>query len=434
MENNKIKKYLISFEQIPPLIYLFKWILICLVLGVLVGSISAFFLLSLDWVTNYREIHLWIIALLPLGGLIIGLSYHYYGASVVKGNNLLLEEFHSPKKVIPFRMVPLVLFGTLLTHLFGGSAGREGTAVQIGGAIADQFTKVFKLSKRDRKIILIAGISAGFASVFGTPLAGGIFALEVLILGRIRLDAIIPSFLAAIFANYFCESWNVSHTQYAITKVAEMTPVNLLWSVLAGIIFGLVAMLFSKSTHFWSGLFSKKIKYPPLRPFIGGAILAIAIYSMGTTKYIGLGIPTIVDAFHVDLNSYDFLLKLLFTSFTLGAGFKGGEVTPLFFIGATLGNVLIWFIPLPMELLAGMGFVAVFAGATNTPIACTVMGIELFGIESGVFIAMACSVAYLFSGHTGVYTSQIIGSPKLNIFVREKGIPLSEVKDRREKK
>ncbi|MDD2984429.1 MAG: voltage-gated chloride channel family protein [Crocinitomicaceae bacterium] len=434
MENNKIKKFLISSEQISAFIYLFKWILICLVLGVLVGSISAFFLLSLDWVTNYRESHLWIIALLPLGGLIIGLSYHYYGSSVVKGNNLLLEEFHSPKKVIPFRMVPLVLFGTLITHLFGGSAGREGTAVQIGGAIADQFTRVFKLSKRDRQIMLIAGISAGFASVFGTPLAGGIFALEVLILGRIRLDAIIPSFLAAIFANYFCESWNVSHTQYAITKVAEMTPVNLLWSVLAGIIFGLVAMLFSKSTHFWSGLFSKKIKYPPLRPFIGGVILAIAIYSMGTSKYIGLGIPTIIDAFHVDLNSYDFLLKLLFTSFTLGAGFKGGEVTPLFFIGATLGNVLIWFIPLPMELLAGMGFVAVFAGATNTPIACTVMGIELFGIESGVFIALACSVAYFFSGHTGVYSSQIIGSPKLNVFMREKGIPLSEVKDRRQKK
>ncbi|GAL64468.1 chloride channel protein [Algibacter lectus] len=231
-------------------------------------------------------------------------------------------------------MVPLVLFGTIITHFFGGSAGREGTAVQIGGAIADRFTKILKLSKRDRKIVLIAGISAGFASVFGTPLAGGIFALEVLVLGRLRLDAIIPSFMAAVFANYFCEIWNVSHTHYHINTVAEMTPINLLWCLLAGIIFGLVAMLFSKSTHFWSNLFGKYIKYPPLRPVIGGTILAIAIYFMGTTKYIGLGIPTIVEAFDVNLNSYDFLLKLLFTSFTLGAGFKGGEVTPLFFIGA----------------------------------------------------------------------------------------------------
>ncbi|WP_100611709.1 voltage-gated chloride channel family protein [Confluentibacter lentus] len=434
MNKTKIKKFLFSFEQIPLLLYLFKWIFICLLIGAIAGSISAFFLLSLDWVTNYRESHLWIIALLPIGGFIIGLSYHLFGTSVVKGNNLLLEEFHTPKKIIPFRMAPLVLFGTLLTHLVGGSAGREGTAVQIGGAIADRFTKILKLSKRDRKIVLIAGISAGFASVFGTPLAGAIFALEVLILGRLRLDAIIPSFMAAVFANYFCDIWNVSHTHYHISSIAEMTPVNLLWSLLAGVIFGLVAMLFSKSTHFWSHLFNKKVKYPPFRPLIGGTILAIAIYFMGTTKYIGLGIPTIVDAFSVDLNSYDFLLKILFTSFTLGAGFKGGEVTPLFFIGATLGNVLIWFIPLPMGLLAGMGFVAVFAGATNTPIACTVMAIELFGIESGVFMALACSTAYLFSGHSGIYSSQIIGSPKHNSFMREKGMQLSEIKKKRTQK
>ncbi|WP_159019421.1 voltage-gated chloride channel family protein [Algibacter sp. L3A6] len=434
MKKNEIKDFLFSFEQIPSLLYLLKWVLICLTLGVLAGSVSAFFLLSLEWATNWRESHLWVISLLPVGGLVIGLSYHYYGSSVVKGNNLLLEEFHSPKKIIPFRMVPLVLFGTIITHFFGGSAGREGTAVQIGGAIADRFTKVLKFSKRDRKIVLIAGISAGFASVFGTPLAGGIFALEVLVLGRLRLDAIIPSFMSAVFANYFCEIWNVSHTHYHINTVAEMTPINLLWCLLAGIIFGLVAMLFSKSTHFWSNLFGKYIKYPPLRPVIGGTILAIAIYFMGTTKYIGLGIPTIVEAFDVNLNSYDFLLKLLFTSFTLGAGFKGGEVTPLFFIGAALGNVLIWFIPLPMALLAGMGFVAVFAGATNTPIACTIMGIELFGIESGVFIALACSTAYLFSGHSGVYASQIIGSPKHKLFKGEKGLSLSEINKKRTKK
>ena len=193
MNKTKIERFLYSFEQIPAFIYLLKWILICLTLGVLAGSVSAFFLLSLDWVTNWRESHLWIIALLPVGGFIIGLSYYLYGDRVVRGNNLLLEELHNPRKIIPFRMAPLVLFGTLVTHLFGGSAGREGTAVQIGGAIADRFTKVLKLSEIDRKIVLIAGISAGFASVFGTPLAGGVFALEVLILGRIRLDAVIPS-------------------------------------------------------------------------------------------------------------------------------------------------------------------------------------------------------------------------------------------------
>jgi H+/Cl- antiporter ClcA len=432
---NTIKKFLLSFQQSFSFLFLLKWTIICLLIGALAGSASAVFLWSLEWATTYRENNVWIIALLPVGGLFIGLSYHYYGESVVKGNNLLLEEYHTPKKTIPFKMVPLVFLGTIITHLFGGSAGREGTAVQIGGAIADQFTKIFKLSNFDRKILLIAGISAGFSAVFGTPLAGAIFALEVLLIGRVKYDALLPSFLAAIFANYFCTVWQISnHTHYTISTVAELTPISVLWSLFAGIIFGLVSLLFSKSTHLWTGLFKKFISYPPLRPVIGGIFLAITVYLMGTTKYIGLGIPTIVDAFNIDLNSYDFFLKLILTSFTLGAGFKGGEVTPLFFIGATLGNVLIWFIPLPMPLLAGMGFVAVFAGATNTPIACTIMGIELFGIESGVFIALACTTSYLFSGHSGIYTAQVIGSPKHAFFGSEKGSTLENLIPKKNKK
>ena len=432
---NKVKRFFLSFEQSFSLLFLLKWVCICLLIGVFTGSASAVFLWALEWATDYREANVWIIWLLPIAGFIIGLSYHLYGESVVKGNNLLIDEYHSPKKIIPFKMAPLVFLGTILTHLFGGSAGREGTALQIGGAIADQFTKIFKLSNLDRKIILIAGISAGFSSVFGTPLAGAIFALEVMVIGRIKFDAIIPSFLSAIFANYFCNIWQISHhTHYNITEIVAISPSTILWSLLAGIIFGLASMLFSKSTHFWGNLFKKHIHYPPLRPLIGGTILAITVYLIGTTKYIGLGIPTIVEAFNIDLNSYDFFLKLLFTSFTLGAGFKGGEVTPLFFIGATLGNVLIWFIPLPMGLLAGMGFVAVFAGATNTPIACTIMGVELFGIESGVFIALACTTSYLFSGHSGIYSSQITGSPKHVFFNNEKGIPLTEVENKRNKK
>lgn len=431
MNPKEFKRHLASIEQIPSLFYLVKWLLICAVLGVLVGSVSAFFLVALDWVTNFRESHLWIIALLPLGGFIIGLSYHLWGDRVVKGNNLLLEEFHSPKKIIPFRMAPLVLFGTLLTHLFGGSAGREGTAVQVGGAIADRLTHVLKLKPRDRRVLLIAGISAGFAAVFGTPLAGAVFALEVLMLGRIRLDAIIPSFLAAILADYVVRLWAVGHTHYRIPVVPDMTPVTLLWALLAGIVFGLAALLFSKMAHFWADLFKARVGYPPLRPVIGGCVLAILAFSMGTTKYMGLGIPTIIDSFSQVQPGYDFIMKLLFTTFTLGAGFKGGEVTPLFFIGATLGNALSGFMPLPLALLAGMGFVAVFSGATNTPIACTIMGIELFGVESGVFIAVACITAYLFSGHTGIYASQIIGSPKHLLFSREKGSPLSAIRNRR---
>ena len=411
---------------IPSLIYLGKWIMLCGIVGLLAGSASAVFLIALEWATNCRESNIWMIALLPVGGLMIGLVYHYLGKSVVKGNNQILEEFHSPKKIIPLKMAPLVLFSTVATHLFGGSAGREGTAIQMGGAIADQFTKLFRLNPNDRKILLITGVSAGFASIFGTPLAGAVFALEVFVVGRMRYDAIVPSFLAAIFANEAAQLWPIHHTVYSIPFVPDLWAPQLLWALVAGICFGLAGMLFSNATHFWGALFKKVIKYPPLRPLIGGVFIAVAVWAVGT-RWIGLGIPVIVESFHHQLPFGDFLLKILFTSFTLGAGFKGGEVTPLFFTGAALGSALALFIPLPVALLAGMGFVAVFSGATNTPIACTLMGIELFGADAGVFIGIACVTAYLFSGHTGIYGEQIIGSPKNLLFGSDKGKKLNQL-------
>lgn len=434
MTRQEVSRKLRSVEQLPSLFFIAKWIILSALVGILAGSASALLLFSLQWATDFRETHTWIIWLLPFGGLLIGLSYHYWGQDVVKGNNQLLEEFHSPKQIIPLKMAPLVLFGTVATHFFGGSAGREGTAVQMGGAIADQFTRIFRLRPRDRKILLVIGISAGFASVFGTPLAGAIFALEVLVIGRMRYEALLPSFITAVIADYACRWWQVGHTHYHVDLVPDMQLPFLLWAVCAGIIFGLAALLFSRSTHFFSALFGSGIKYPPLRPVVGGAVLAVVVYFIGTTKYIGLGIPTIVEAFENQLPPYDFLLKILFTAFTLGAGFKGGEVTPLFFIGATLGNALALFIPLPAALLAGMGFVAVFSGATNTPIACTIMGIELFGIESGVFIALACVTAYLFSGHSGIYSAQIIGSPKHLFYGRDRGKTLTEIDKKHQKK
>ncbi len=393
-----------------------QWLVICALIGLFSGSASAFFLVALEWVTQIREHHAWIIWLLPLGGLIIGLLYHYYGTSVVKGNNLLLEEYENPQQPIPFKMAPLVLIGTLITHLVGGSAGREGTAVQMGGAIADQFSRWFQLDKNDRKTILILGISAGFTSVFGTPLAGALFALEVVYFSKINFKSVILSFAVAYAAYFTVEFWQVKHTHYTIATLPEMNGIYLLWTIGAGILFGLAALLFSRTAHFWNRLFSKYIPYAPIRPLIGGTVLAIILFFIGTTKYIGLGVPEIVKAFSTPNESYDFLLKILFTGFTLGAGFKGGEVTPLFFVGATLGSALSVVIPLPIALLAGMGFVAVFSGATHTPIACTVMGMELFGIEGCIFIGIACVVAYFASGSIGIYHSQIVKGPKYHLY------------------
>jgi len=393
-----------------------KWIIICALIGILSGSASAFFLVSLEWVTQFRIQHDWIIWLLPFGGFLVGLSYYYWGKSVAKGNNLLLEEYENPKKVIPFKMAPLVLLGTLLTHLFGGSAGREGTAVQMGGAIADQFTKLFKLDNSERKILIILGISAGFASVFGTPLAGTIFALEVLYFSKINFKSILLSFLVAYAAYFTVEFWEIKHTHYSIPTIPELSLNNILYTIIVGVLSGFAALLFSRSTHFWGSLFSKNIKYPPLRPVIGGVVLAIAIAGLGFTKFSGLGVPVIVDSFSNPNQWYDFLLKILFTGFTLGAGFKGGEVTPLFFVGATLGSALSTVIPMPIALLAGIGFVAVFSGATHTPIACTIMGMELFGIAPGIFIAIACTIAYFSSGSVGIYKSQIVKGAKYKLY------------------
>ena len=394
---------------------LFKWTLLLLIVGVAAGTLSAVFLTSLNWVTEYREAHQWLIYLLPLAGLVIGLVYHLTGKDVERGNNLVFDTIHNPKELIPFKMLPLVLGGTLITHLFGGSAGREGTALQMAASAADQLHKPFKLTSEERSILLIAGLSAGFASVFGTPLAGAIFGIEVLLLRKFPLKAIVPSVLAAYLGAFVTELWGVGHTHYHISEVPSLSPMGMGFGVVAGIIFGLASLLFVKSTHYISR-FSKLIKYAPLRPVIGGVLVVIAFMILNNTKYLGLGIPEIVNSFDTPSLPQDFLIKILLTAITLGFGFKGGEVTPLFFIGATLGSSLSLILPLPVGLLAGMGFVAVFSAAAKTPIACCFMAIELFGISCGIYVAIACVAAYLISGRPGIYNFPENKAPRHFVF------------------
>ncbi|AOY95955.1 voltage-gated chloride channel protein [Cupriavidus sp. USMAA2-4] len=407
-----MRKYLRRPEQLELLPSLGKWLLIASVVAALAGSASAFFLVSLDRATEWREAHRWIIWLLPLAGMGVGFVYHLLGKQVDGGNNLIIDEIHDPKKVVPLRMAPLVLGGTVISHLFGASVGREGTAVQMSGALADQLTHVFRLEHEDRRILLMTGVSAGFSAVFGTPLAGAVFGLEILAIGRMRYDALFPCAVAAIVANQVCLAFGVHHTHYAISEVVPISAWSVLAVVLAGIIFGLVGAVFAKAAHKLGATMKRRIGYAPLRPFVGGVIVATAVWALDAYNYIGLGIPEIMRSFQEPMKPWDWLGKLVFTVVSLGTGFKGGEVTPLFYIGATLGNALAPLLHLPFPMLAGIGFVAVFAGAANTPIATTLMAMELFGADIGPLAAVGCITAYLFSGHTGIYHAQRLGRGK----------------------
>ena len=406
-------------EQLFIFNHLIRWTALVIPVSLSVGSLIALFLWLLDRSIHFRWEHPWLLFLLPLAGIGIYFLYKYFGKNSDAGNNLIMDEIHTPGGGVPARMAPLVLFSTVVTHLFGGSAGREGTAVQIGGSLAQWFSRRMRLSPADTRLLLMTGVAAGFGAVFGTPVTGTIFALEVLAIGRIQYDALLPCLMASVLADLSCSAWGIHHTPYHIQPV-EFSFLLLGEVILAGLAFGLASNLFSTLSHAIKTYTKKWIRPAWLIPVAGGLLIIGGCFLLGNQDYLSLGVTgqypnsvSIVSSFHAGgASGLSWWWKLLFTAVTLGTGFKGGEVTPLFFIGAALGNTLATLSGAPIDLLAGLGFIAVFAGATNTPIACTLMGVELFGPSPAIYYAVACFTAYYFSGRSGIYSAQRTAVPK----------------------
>ncbi|WP_144062688.1 chloride channel protein [Sphingobacterium paucimobilis] len=383
----------------------FSWIKICSSIGILTGITSVLFLNALNYVGGLREQYMYVLFGLPLAGLLIVFLYNRYGGNAYKGNNLLFEEYYNPQGKIPLLMAPLVIVATLLTHLFGGSAGREGTAVQYGGTYADYLSKKMGLDKSQTRITLICGIAAGFASLFGTPLAGAIFSIEMFRLGKLRYKAIIPALLTAYLAHGISLLLQAPHTHYPIIESQLFRFQDIHWVILFAVLAGAVAWIFTYTGETLSHVF-KKIGNPYWRVVIGSLAILAIIALVGNHRYVGLGIPTILESFEQPQPGIDFLAKILLTCLTLSVGFKGGEVTPLFFIGATFASFLSLYIPLPLIVITGLGFVSVFSGSTKTPIACAIMAAELFGPYIFPFALLSTLIAALASGSKGIYSSQ----------------------------
>ena len=351
-----------QFEEYGVLVArLLRWVLLGSLVGVLAGLSSAAFLLSLDWATEAFFEHPNLLYALPLAGLGIGLAYHYGGGRAVEGNNLIIDEIHEPTEWVPRRMAPMVLVGTVATHLFGGSVGREGTAIQMSGSLTDVATRLLRLDRDDRRIMLVAAIAGGFGAVFGVPLAGAVFALEVQSIGRLRYEALVPCLVASVVGDMVVLGLGVEHELMPHLGDIELDAVLLGKVALAGVAFGLLGTAFTVATHLVKRVAARFISWSPARPLVGGVVVVAMTLAVGDRIYNGLSTGLVeLSFFGGPVPTWAFLGKLVFTAVTLGSGFVGGEVTPLFVMGATLGATLAGVLDVPVPLLAALGFVAVF--------------------------------------------------------------------------
>lgn len=435
---NQIRKPWRILNQLKEVVW---FLAIVNLLSVVTGSLVALFLWSLDKITQLHWSNPWLIFGLPVAGVLSYVLYDRISTIADRGHSLILDRVRHPNDApdIPIAMTPLVLLGTLLTHLCGGSAGREGTAVQMGSGIASGFLKYIRPDEEWRRTLLLCGIASGFGAVFGTPVAGAMFAIEVVWLGRTSLLKLVPCLVSGFIAHQVTLWWGIEHSIFHLQSLGEFAGGNALGAdttavplfsfssgakiALASVAFGLIGWLFAASLHAFSRACRQFIKIGWLRPFIGGCLFIVMTIISGTRDYSGIGVDpnpyqsqsvSITSSFEPEgAGSLSWLGKLVATTITVGSGFKGGEVTPLFFLGATAGNAIGHWLQFPVDLMAAIGFVAVFAAATKTPIACSLLAIELFMpsnpafVHSGfiAYVAFGCVIARFVSGNTSIYRS-----------------------------
>ena len=397
----------------------YLWLVLLIILvSIVAGAASALFLTLLDVAIAIHHQYTSLLFLLPVAGVVLVWCYQKWGKNAGQGNHLLLDEVHELQGKVPLRMAPLVLFGTLITHLFGGSAGREGTAVQMAGSLAAWISRHFHVPKNFHRILLLSGIAAGFASVFGTPWAAAIFAIEIPVRGSWQWRYVLATLLAAMVGHVTCLAWGIDHTNYRYSGLSfdgfhQWSGWEICCVIIAGIACGLVSRFFVWMAHASQHLFEKITRFPLLRPFIGGVCIILLTWAIGSRDYLSLGVistdggVSILSSFSQGgATQWSWFWKIIFTVVTLGCGFKGGEVTPLFFIGAALGNLLGVSLDQSVALFAGIGMIAVFAGAANAPLACAILGIELFGPHFVAAFALACLCSFFVSGKASIYKTQ----------------------------
>ena len=399
----------VSFRTVDVL----QWCVYAVVVGVVCGTIAAAFGMVIDAATAARQKYDWLVWLMPAAGLAIVGMYHLSGITKPMGTNRVLLAVKEEEGVA-IRMAPLIYLSSMLTHLTGGSSGREGAALQIGGSVANFIGRQFKLSHLDLRTITMCGMAAGFSGLFGTPLAAGIFAMEIAD-GTLHYAVLLPCMLSSIVARVTAEKFGIQAAAFTVTGYPELT----LHSVLAVLVFGvmcaLLSILFVEVLHCIDWTYAQYLKNPYLRIAVAGLIVAAGTTLLGTRDYNGAGTEVIVRALAGEARPEAFLLKILFTALTLEAGFKGGEIVPTFFIGATFGCTFAPLIGLDPSFAAALGMTALFCGVTNCPIASMLLSFELFGGQGLVLFALCCSMSYMLSGHFSLYTAQRLEQDKFHL-------------------